>query len=157
MTIRILIVCLGNICRSPTAEAVLVGRIKDRGLQNIIEVDSAGTAAYHIGNPPDKRSQSTANNRDYDLSALRARQLNRSDFDQFDYILAADNQNLADIKQLRSTLSSPGKSVVSLFLEPLQSGESTELPDPYYGGDLGFEAVLDLCEKAADAWLDKLA
>jgi len=158
MSIRILIVCLGNICRSPTAEAVLAGRIAARGLSQSIEVDSAGTAAYHVGNPPDPRSQAAAANRYYDLSSLRARQLNVQDFENFDYILAADNQNLADILALQKQAISEGvenRAIVNLFLEPLNE-TITQVPDPYYGGDNGFEEVLDLCEKASDLWLDKL-
>jgi len=132
---RVLIVCMGNICRSPTAEAVLRSQLQKAGLQ--IQVDSAGTEDYHIGAAPDSRSIKHASLRGYDLGGLRARQVNLSDFSEFDLILAADGANLAELKR-RCPREHQHK--LSLFLE------DAAVPDPYYGGVEGFEKVLDLIE-----------
>ena len=146
---KILIVCLGNICRSPTAEAVLKAKALQRGLQ--FEIDSAGTAGYHIGNPPDKRSQAAALKRGYSFEGIRSRQVNAHDFEYFDLILAADKANLADLTAL-----CPAHLQYKLSLFLAYGTCVDEIPDPYYGGENGFEQVLDLIEDASDKILDTL-
>ncbi|SMF24857.1 low molecular weight protein-tyrosine-phosphatase [Pseudogulbenkiania subflava] len=152
MTSRsILFVCHGNICRSPTAEGVMRAKLERLGLASSIEVDSAGTHGYHVGEAPDQRSQQAARRRGYDLSAQRARQVIRADFERFDLVLAADQRNLAALRQL----CPPGmQHKLALMLAPL--GPNQEVPDPYYGGVSGFDRVLDLLEAACDAWLARL-
>ncbi len=145
---RILVVCLGNICRSPTAEAVLAAKIRACGLDKRLSVDSAGTAAWHTGKSPDSRSQAAGKSRGYDLSGLRARAVIPADFDAFDYILAMDKNNLAHLDSMKPAHFS---GHLGLFLAPLQAG--LEVPDPYHGDAAGFETVLDLIEAASDRWL----
>ena len=140
-------VCLGNICRSPTAEAVLRAKLEAAGLGDRIVVDSAGTGSWHIGSPPDPRSQRHAAKRGYDLSALRGRQVAEADFHRFDFILAMDEDNLADLQRLAPEGSS--RAEVRLFAH-------VEVPDPYAGGAASFEQVLDLVESASDAWVKNL-
>ncbi|EAR09764.1 low molecular weight protein-tyrosine-phosphatase [Reinekea blandensis] len=138
---KLLFVCLGNICRSPTAHGVMVKQLADARI-DFVEVDSAGTAAYHIGNPPDSRTQAAAERRGYDLSGLRARQVTPEDFYEFDYIFAMDESNLNDLQQLQ-----PEESKARLLLALAFSAErGSTVPDPYYGGEKGFDDVLDLCE-----------
>ena len=149
---RVLLLCLGNICRSPTAEGVLRARAQARGVSDRLVIDSAGTAGYHQGEPPDPRTVQAARSRGYDLSSLRSRQLTVSDFDQFDEILAMDARNLEDAKSLMTRAS--GACQLTLFLDYAPEKGPSEVPDPYYGGAGGFETVLDLCEAAADGWLD---
>lgn len=152
---RVLLVCLGNICRSPTAEAVLRYQVIQAGWSDHIKIDSAGTAAWHVGKSPDARSQRHAKARGYDLSALKARQLTADDLRQFDYVLAMDEDNLAVINSLKDELSPHEQAQVhsGLFLafhpQANQLGFDLAVPDPYYGGDDGFETVLDLCEAAS--------
>ena len=146
---RVLFVCLGNICRSPTAEGVLRHKLREAGLANQVEVASAGTGDWHVGNPPDKRSLAAAKLRGYDLSAQRAQQVSRADFASYDLILAMDNSNLRNLKALQP---STGKAELDLFLRRYE-GEVDEVPDPYYDGDQGFEQVLDLIERACDQLL----
>ena len=141
---KILVVCLGNICRSPTAEAVLRAKALQLGIK--LEVDSAGTAAYHCGNPPDKRSQAAAIKRSYSFKGIQARQVQQHDFEYFDLILAADKQNLAD---LMAQCPVHLQYKLALFLS-YGSSAIDEIPDPYYGGEQGFEQVLDLIEEASD-------
>lgn len=144
--LRVLMVCMGNICRSPTMEGVLRARLAAYGLQDRVEVDSAGTHDYHIGRAPDPRTQAAAARRGYDLSAQRARQVTAGDFSDFDFVLVADQDNLANLAPLRA-----GRGVEPLLLlSILEPG--AEVPDPYYGGPQGFETVLDLVEEACDAW-----
>lgn len=143
---RVLFVCLGNICRSPTAEGVLRHKLREAGLAGQIEVASAGTGDWHVGKAPDKRSQAAAKLRGYDLSAQRAQQVTRADFATYDLILAMDNSNLRHLKALQPA---KGKAELDLFLRRYQS-EIDEVPDPYYDGDQGFEQVLDLIERASD-------
>jgi protein-tyrosine phosphatase len=143
---RVLFVCLGNICRSPTAEGVLRHKLREAGLADQIEVASAGTGDWHVGKAPDKRSQSAAKLRGYDLSAQRAQQVTRADFATYDLILAMDNSNLRHLKAMQPA---KGKAELDLFLRRYQS-EIDEVPDPYYDGDQGFEQVLDLIERASD-------
>ncbi|QCY11007.1 low molecular weight protein-tyrosine-phosphatase [Pseudomonas sp. MPC6] len=143
---RVLFVCLGNICRSPTAEGVLRHKLREAGLADHIEVASAGTGDWHVGKAPDKRSQAAARLRGYDLSAQRAQQVSRADFASYDLILAMDNSNLRHLKALQPA---KGKAELDLFLRRYES-EIDEVPDPYYDGDQGFEQVLDLIERASD-------
>ena len=143
---RVLFVCLGNICRSPTAEGVLRHKLREAGLADHIEVSSAGTGDWHVGKAPDKRSQAAARLRGYDLSAQRAQQVTRADFSAYDLILAMDNSNLRHLKALQPA---KGKAELDLFLRRYES-ELDEVPDPYYDGDQGFEQVLDLIERASD-------
>jgi protein-tyrosine phosphatase len=150
---RILFVCLGNICRSPTAEGVLRHLAATEALQLDLEVDSAGTADYHIGAAPDVRSQRAAQRRGIDLSGLRARQVQIDDFQRFDLILAMDRQNLRDLEALQPKGS---KATLRLFLEYAPRGSSLEVPDPYYGGPAGFEQVLDLTTRAARGLIAEL-
>lgn len=154
---RFLMVCLGNICRSPTAQAVMEKRIADAGLQHCMMVDSAGTAAYHIGKAPDPRASSAAARRGYDLSPQRARQVSANDFHHFDYILAMDSSNLAHLLQMAPEGSADKVSLLLSHAAPSQVLPkvlvTTDVPDPYYGGDSGFEQVLDLVEQACDALL----
>ena len=145
--IRVLMVCMGNICRSPTAEAVLRSKLQQAGLADAVQVDSAGTHAYHVGHAPDKRSQRHAAIRGYELSALRARQVNVTDFQRFDWLLAMDHDNLAGLQRLCPDPAWLDKLRLFLSFAP-QSGLE-EVPDPYYGGVAGFEQVLDLCEAGA--------
>lgn len=143
----ILFVCMGNICRSPTAHGVFLQKVKDRGLAHQIQVDSAGTHNYHPGNPPDERSQAHAVKRGYDLSALRARQISGSDFERHDLILAMDWDNLALIQE-ECPAEHLGK--VRRLTEFCLKHDSPVVPDPYYGGKDGFEHVLDLVEDACE-------
>lgn len=143
---RVLFVCLGNICRSPTAEAVFRSIAAREAPQLRIEVDSAGTAGYHIGEPPDRRSQDAARRRGYDLAPLRARLVAREDFERFDFVLAMDRENLTVLRELAPAAV---RDRVRLFLEFAPETDMTEVPDPYYGGANGFEEVLDLVEAAS--------
>ena len=150
--VKILFVCMGNICRSPTAEGVFRHYVKAAGLERRIVIDSAGTGDWHVGAPPDYRACDAAANRGYDLSALRARQVSRKDFAEFDYILAMDHENLRTL-----TRWCPPEHLhkVKLFTEYCDSG-ACAVPDPYGGGPQGFEHVLDLVEAAAQGLLRHL-
>ena len=149
--IRVLFVCLGNICRSPTAHGVLQTKIIERGWQYQVEVDSAGTAAWHAGKAPDSRSAAAAARRGYDLSTLRARQVTAADLDYFDYVLAMDENNL---QQLRMLCPAGSRTKPQLLLQQFgQRFSLSEVPDPYYGGESGFEQVLDLIEDACEGLL----
>ncbi|MES9855495.1 MAG: low molecular weight protein-tyrosine-phosphatase [Sedimenticola sp.] len=146
--IKVLFVCMGNICRSPTAHGVFQGMVEREGLIEQIEVDSAGTHAYHVGNPPDNRAQQTALDRGFDLSGQRARQATSEDFLRFDYILAMDRDNYANLAAI-----SPGgemRAELKLFMDfASRFFKKREVPDPYYGGDQGFEKVFDMVEEAS--------
>lgn len=148
--IKVLFVCMGNICRSPTAQGVFEQLVHSHGLADRITVDSAGTHAYHVGNPPDKRSQAAAQGRGLDLSTQRARQVKGDDFRAFDYILAMDRANLDDLLRHGSPEQ---RGRIRLFMSFASRWESDEVPDPYYGGSTGFERVLDMVEDAAEGLL----
>jgi protein-tyrosine phosphatase len=150
--IKILFVCLGNICRSPTAHGIFEKMVADEGLQGAILVDSAGTGDWHIGKAPDPRASEAAMSRNHDLSHLRARQVRPEDFLEFDYILAMDKQNLLD---LRALALPEFKGHLGLFLDYAQ-GDLDEVPDPYSGGREGFDEVLDLVENTAQGLLSYL-
>lgn len=151
--IRVLFICMGNICRSPTAEAVFRARVEEAGLAQRILIDSAGTHDYHIGVPPDPRTQLAARQRGYDMSALRGRQVEAEDFHRFDYVLAMDENNLAILQRLRPC---EARSHLGLFLEFAEQHDEREVPDPYYGGADGFERVLDMVEDASGGLLAHL-
>lgn len=146
MEVKVLFVCMGNICRSPTAEAVFRARVEEAGLAERIRIDSAGTHDYHIGEPPDTRTQRAAAKRGYDMSALRGRCVERADFSRFDYVLAMDNANLSILERLRPR---DAASHLGLFLQFAEQHQEREVPDPYYGGTDGFERVLDMVEDAS--------
>lgn len=141
----VLVVCMGNICRSPTGEAVLRAKAEAKGLDDL-HIDSAGTIGYHKGNPPDPRSKKAGEARGYSFKGIKSRKLVEKDFETFDLLLAADHANLADMLEMAPA---EHKHKVKLFLEFGHSGHS-EVPDPYYGGNKGFEVVLDLIEEASE-------
>lgn len=149
MTIRVLFVCMGNICRSPTAHAVFRQQVLEAGLADQFEIDSAGTHAYHIGNPADSRATATARQRGIEMGDLRARQTSAADFTHFDYILAMDGDNL---HLLKASCPQGEEHRLSLMLE-WTAGWGSEVPDPYYGGDTGFEHVFDMLTDACAALL----
>ena len=151
--VAVLIVCTGNICRSPTAEGVMREIAKKRGLGERVQVESAGTHDYHVGEAPDARAQEHAAKRGYDLSAQRASQVTRDDFHGFDYILAMDRGHL---RMLRALAPEGSKAKLGLFLEASGKWKGEDVPDPYYGGTAGFEQVLDMVEEAAERWLDRI-
>lgn len=148
--IKVLFVCMGNICRSPTAHGVFAKLVKEQGMEHLIQVNSAGTHDYHVGEPPDKRAQAVALRRGINLSGLRGRHVTRKDLDVYDYVLAMDSHNLA----LLQALGGPGyEAKTRLFLEFAPHYHLREVPDPYYGGENGFEQVLDMIEVAAEGLL----
>jgi len=149
---KILFVCLGNICRSPTAEGVLRALASREFPELALEIDSAGTANYHVGEPPDRRTVAAARRRGYDLASLRGRQVAPEDFRRFDYVLAMDHANLAELERHRKSATAK----IALFLEFAPDCGRAEVPDPYYGGVEDFEHVLDLCEQAARGLLRHL-
>lgn len=144
---KILFVCLGNICRSPTAQGVMEHFVRKYEIHNKITIDSAGTAAWHKGSLPDKRSIKHAANRGYDLTTQRSRPVDFSDFYEFDLILAMDRQNLADLLEMAP---SEHKNKIKLFLKEYGNSNLHEVPDPYYKGEDGFEEVLNLIEEACE-------
>lgn len=150
---RVLFVCLGNICRSAAAHGVLESMVAERGLGEQVYIDSCGTGDWHIGHSPDRRASAEAAKRGYDISHLRARQVEPGDFEQFDYILAMDKQNLADLRAM-----SPGHfdGYLGLFLPFAPENPLEEVPDPYYGGDEGFTEVLDMVEASCEGLLREI-
>jgi protein-tyrosine phosphatase len=151
--VSVLFVCLGNICRSPTAEGVFRKLVAESGFADRVQIDSAGTHDYHVGKPPDPRAQEAAARRGIDLSGLRGRQATSADFEQFDYLLAMDRENL----EILLEIAPEGlKSKARLFLEFAPESGYTDVPDPYWGGGSGFERVLDLVEEAAAGLLDDI-
>lgn len=151
--IKVLFICMGNICRSPTAHGVFRSLVQQRNLQTLIEIDSAGTHAYHVGEPPDRRAQSTALQRGIDLSDLRARPVNTEDFELFDYILAMDEDNYTI---LLSQCPDQSREKVQLLMSFAPHLKRREVPDPYYGGIKGFENVFDMIDQAARGLLDDI-
>jgi protein-tyrosine phosphatase len=149
---KILSVCLGNICRSPMAEGILRKKIQDSGLD--IELDSAGTAAYHVGEMPDPRARETLLEHDIDISDLRGRQFVQQDFDRFDLILAMDEENYHNI--LRLARNDKDRKKVKMLMNYLMPGENISVPDPYFGGPGGFHNVYDMIDKATDKLLESL-
>lgn len=149
----ILFVCLGNICRSPTAEGVFRHIVSNRELHDLFDVDSAGTSHWHIGDPPDRRAQLAAAERGIDISRLRARQVDPSDLQRFDYLIAMDHSNRLE---LIAMAGQSNRHKVRLLLEFADIAGSDEVPDPYYGGDRGFDQVLDLIEQASEGLLDHI-
>ncbi|MBR8378935.1 low molecular weight phosphotyrosine protein phosphatase [Burkholderia cenocepacia] len=151
--VAICFVCLGNICRSPTAEGVMRHQVDAAALADRIAIDSAGTGDWHVGEPPDTRAQAAARSRGYDLSALRARQVSAADFEQFDLLLAMDEANLAE---LRHRCPPQHREKVRLLMEFAPGATETEVADPYFGGAQGFEQVLDQVERACAGLLETL-
>ncbi len=149
-TVRVLFVCMGNICRSPTAQGVFRKLVRQENLDGFIESDSAGTHGYHIGEPPDERMQAVAKRRGVDLSDLRARRVTVEDFERFDYILAMDRENYENLMDL---CPPPYQDRVQMFMTFAPQLGISEVPDPYYGGAKGFAQVFDLVEAAAQGLL----
>lgn len=150
---RILFVCLGNICRSPMAEGAFRHLVRSEGLEHLVEIDSAGTGAWHAGEAPDSRARQTARMRGIDISGLRARQVEREDFERFDLLLAMDMENHMQLTHLAPPHR---KHKIRLFLEYAPQQPEREVPDPYYGGPDGFEQVLDLVQAASRGLLAEI-
>jgi len=148
--IRVLMVCLGNICRSPTAEAMLRRKAQDLGLGDRVEVDSAGTADYHVGSAPDRRAVAHGERRGLQMKQLRGRQVEAADFDRFDFVLAMDEDNLANLRKLRPA---GARAELALLMAYAPQAGAAEVPDPYYGGADDFEHVLDLVDAAATGFI----
>lgn len=149
---KLLFVCTGNICRSPTAEGVMAHHLRAAGLDDRVAVDSAGTMAYHEGEEPDPRAQMVAEQRGYDLSDLRARLLQPADFRTFDLLLAMDSGHLRTMKRMRA-----GAGDVRLFLNYARGQQGRDVPDPYYGQKRDFESALDLIEMGVRGLLDEIS
>lgn len=155
MVKKILFVCLGNICRSPAAEGVFKQKIKDRDLEKLFVVDSAGTGGWHVGNLADPRMRETALSRGIELRS-RSRKIKESDLYEFDHILVMDNDNLDAVKSLIKDPNNPVNSKIKLILSYSKNSQLDEVPDPYYGGQNGFDKVLDLLDEAMDGLIDGL-
>lgn len=150
---RILFVCMGNICRSPTAEGVFRHLLAERARELDVDIDSAGTHSYHVGHPPDHRAQTAARSRGVDLSLIRARRVTERDFHDFDLILAMDQDNLDELMLIRPA---DARAELRLFLDYAPDAGVRDVPDPYYGGSQGFEQVLDLVEAAARGLIEEI-
>lgn len=148
--IKVLFVCMGNICRSPTAEGVFAQQVSERKLSNRFEIDSAGTHAYHVGDAPDLRAQRAARDRGVELKHIRARKITLSDFESFDHILVMDDDNYSHVMDICPDVHKPK---VRHFLDYAPHLNQREVPDPYYGGSYGFERVLDMVEEASEGFL----
>ena len=155
MVKKILFVCLGNICRSPAAEGIFNQKIKERDLEKLFVVDSAGTGSWHVGNLPDKRMRATALSRGIELTS-RSRQIEENDLYEFDQILVMDKDNLDAVKSLTKDQNNPVNSKIKLILSYSKNFQLDEVPDPYYGGKNGFEKVIDLLDDAIDGLIDSL-
>jgi len=151
--VGVLFVCTGNICRSPTAEAIFRKLVADAGMSQAIVVDSAGTHGYHIGEPPDPRAQESAAERGYDLSGLRARTVDPSDFERFDLIVAMDREHFGNLERMAAPAAS---HKLKLMMSYARASEEKDVPDPYYGGPQDFERVLDMLEDAGRGLLDAI-
>ncbi|OOG24518.1 phosphotyrosine protein phosphatase [Thioalkalivibrio denitrificans] len=151
--VKVLFVCMGNICRSPMAQGAFEMLVNDAGIGHLIKVDSAGTHAYHVGSPPDERAQRTAHGRGIDISGQRARLLEPDDSEAFDYVLVMDEDNLENARRV-----SPPEhhERIRLFLDFAEDLPDREVPDPYYGGNAGFDRVMDMVQSAAEGLLDDL-
>ncbi|MBA2522373.1 MAG: low molecular weight phosphotyrosine protein phosphatase [Solirubrobacterales bacterium] len=155
-TTRILFVCLGNICRSPTAEGVLRHKLREAGLADEVDVESAGTGGWHIGHPPDARASDAASRRGIALES-HAQRFDAPHFDDFDLILAMDRENLEDMRALAPHADAAGKLGLLREYDPLAvESDNLEVPDPYFGGEDGFEDVLDMIERACDGLIAEL-
>ena len=152
---RVLFVCLGNICRSPTAEAVLAREVEERGLADRVEVDSAGTIGYHAGDRADPRMREAAAARGYELTSI-SRQVVPEDFERSDLVVAMDRSNLEDLREVSREAGPGARAELRLFSEFLPDGAPVDVPDPYWGGPRGFDRVIDLIEEAVPAILDEL-
>ena len=155
MVKKILFVCLGNICRSPAAEGIFKKKIKDRELENLFVVDSAGTGGWHVGNLADRRMREAALSRGIELTS-RSRKIDHNDLYEFDHILVMDKDNLNAVKSLIKDNNYPINSKIKLILSYSKKSQLDEVPDPYYGGQNGFERVLDLLDEAIDELIDSL-
>jgi protein-tyrosine phosphatase len=153
--VRLLFVCMGNICRSPTAEAVMRGLLREQGLEGAVEVDSAGTGDWHAGDPPDARAIAAARARGLPLEGA-ARMVAPRDFEDYDLILAADRSNLRDLRAVAPPAAAARLHLLREFDPASEGAPDLDVPDPYYGGDEGFERVLDLIEAACRGLLDEL-
>lgn len=151
--IKVLFVCLGNICRSPTAEGVFRHLAQKQKLEKFLEIDSAGTHAYHVDSPPDERAQAACARRGIDISHLRGRRATTDDIRQFDYVLAMDNENY---ENLLAICPAEHRSKIRLFMEFAPHRTEKEVPDPYFGGASGFDRVLDMIEDAAQGLLEDI-
>jgi protein-tyrosine phosphatase len=152
--VRICFVCLGNICRSPTAEGIMQRLVSEAGLLQRIEVDSAGTAAYHAGEGADERSAATAQQRGVVLTSV-ARQVQREDFKRFDYLVAMDLENLAALESLAPSAEAASRVALLRQFDP-QAGDEGDVPDPYYGGPGGFDRVFEICESSCRGLLEHI-
>jgi len=155
MVKKILFVCLGNICRSPAAEGIFMKKIKDRELENLFVVDSAGTGGWHVGNLADRRMREAALSRGIEITS-RSRKIDHNDLYEFDHILVMDQDNLDAVKSLIKDPRNPVNSKIKLILSYSKNSQLDEVPDPYYGGQNGFDKVIDLLDDAMDGLIDSL-
>jgi protein-tyrosine phosphatase len=151
--VKVLFVCMGNICRSPTAHGVFRALVEKEGLSQAVEIDSAGTHAYHVGSAPDRRAQATAQERGIDISDLVARRVEPDDFDLFDFVVAMDQDNYMSLSEI-----CPDQHVdkIYMFMDFADHMRTREVPDPYYGGPSGFDRVFDLVEAASEGLLQEI-
>ncbi len=153
---KVLFVCMGNICRSPTAHALMQHKVDQRGLSSQIEIDSAGTHAYHIGEKSDQRSRALAQSKGVDMEMIRARKVSVLDYDKFDYVLAMDEDNLHLLEYYAPNKHSAQVGLFLDFAYQAQTISERVVPDPYYGGEEGFEHVFDLADKGCDALIEHI-